>query len=74
MQTGIGNEIKLEGGKGEKRENFQNEGKVKEMHELRAVNCHSRLSDWTVIRKQKGFFSSTEEPFEECFTVSSYSH
>lgn len=43
MQTGIKNEIKLEGGKGERRENVQNEEKFKEMHALKAVNCH--LSD-----------------------------
>lgn len=64
MQTGVGNEIKLEGGKGERRENIQNEGKVKEMHELRAVNCHSRLSDRTVTRKQKVFFPQQQNHFK----------
>lgn len=51
MQTGIRNEIKLEGGKGKRRENVPNEGKVKEMHALKAVNCHSRHSDRTMTGK-----------------------
>lgn len=51
MQTGIRNEIKLDGEKEERRENVKNEGEVKDMHVLKALNCHSRDSDRTMTGK-----------------------
>lgn len=64
MQTGIKNEIKLEEEKGERRKNVQKEGKVKEMHALEAVNCHSGDSDKTMTDKQKDFFPQQQNHFK----------